>query len=182
MVVIITGGVKNGKSDMGETICQTINKGTMLYVATMMFDGEDEEKKLKIEAHRRARQGKGFDTIEQYIDIEEIDARGYDTVLLECVPNLVANEMFGRMDANEYDCERILKGIRKLVADVSHIVLITNDVFAESEAYGDGTKQYIHELAMLNNQLTAQAEVAIEMVCGLPLILKGKQQYEAWLQ
>ena len=66
-----------------------------LYIATMYPYGEETEK--KIERHRMLRKGKGFETLEWYtglkLHLEEGSLQGSD-VLLECMSNLVANEMY----------------------------------------------------------------------------------------
>lgn len=40
------------------------------------------------------RKDKGFDTLECYTGLKHADVSGYHTVLLECMSNLTANEMY----------------------------------------------------------------------------------------
>lgn len=109
MITLITGGSGSGKSAYAEKyICHVSNeKGykEKYYIATMqVFDDEGQR---KIDRHRRLRAGKGFITIEQSRDIKrQLKAairKQFKTgrsALLECMSNLVANEMFPPVDAS----------------------------------------------------------------------------------
>ncbi len=54
----------------------------------------DEESHRRIRRHRHMRAGKGFETIERYTELDELLIPKDCVVLLECMSNLVANEMF----------------------------------------------------------------------------------------
>ena len=110
MITLITGGSGSGKSAYAEKyICHVSNeKGykEKYYIATMqVFDDEGQR---KIDRHRRLRAGKGFITIEQHRDIKkaveklqsESSLKTGRSALLECMSNLVANEMFPPVDAS----------------------------------------------------------------------------------
>lgn len=110
MITLITGGSGSGKSAYAEKyICHVSNeKGykEKYYIATMqVFDDEGQR---KIDRHRRLRAGKGFITIEQPRDIKkaveklqsENCLKNVRSALLECMSNLVANEMFPPVDAS----------------------------------------------------------------------------------
>lgn len=91
MFILITGGCKNGKSLMAEKILTAYNV-PRFYIATMEPFGS--EAKETIARHRKIREGKNFNTIEKYTDISEIKLPQNSAVLLECMCNLCANEMF----------------------------------------------------------------------------------------
>ena len=110
MITLITGGSGSGKSAYAEKyICHASNeKGCRekYYIATMqVFDDEGQR---KIDRHRRLRAGKGFITIEQPRDIKKAVEKLQSenclktgrSALLECMSNLVANEMFPPVDAS----------------------------------------------------------------------------------
>ena len=99
MLELVTGGSGSGKSAYAESrICEWNRQDPkpLFYIATMYPYGEETEK--KIERHRMLRKGKGFETLEWYtglkLHLEEGSLQGSD-VLLECMSNLVANEMYG---------------------------------------------------------------------------------------
>ena len=102
----------------------------LFYIATMYPYGEETEK--KIERHRMLRKGKGFETLEWYtglkLHLEEGSLQGSD-VLLECMSNLVANEMYMESGAGCHADQAILEGIRELNQQCSNLVIVTNEVF-----------------------------------------------------
>ena len=57
------------------------------------------------------RKDKGFDTLECYTGLKHADVSGYHTVLLECMSNLAANEVFSPEGAKEHAYEAICDGI-----------------------------------------------------------------------
>ena len=124
MITLITGGSGSGKSAYAEKyICHASNeKGykEKYYIATMqVFDDEGQR---KIDRHRRLRAGKGFITIEQPRDIQnavsklqsESSLKTGRSALLECMSNLVANEMFQEDGAKDDTVPEILEGISEI--------------------------------------------------------------------
>lgn len=78
----------------------------------------DEEMQAKVARHHRMRQGKGFTTIEQPTALEQAASQMEPeaAVLLECMSNLAANEMFSREQPvdRETVIAKILQGIEFL--------------------------------------------------------------------
>ena len=52
------------------------------------------KKVMRILRHRQMRAGKGFETVERYTDLKGLKLDPDSVVLLECMSNLTANEMF----------------------------------------------------------------------------------------
>ena len=91
MLIIVTGGSASGKSEYAENLVP--NAGSRVYLATMEPFGTEAE--ARIARHRKLREGKGFETIECPVNIGDcFEACRGRHVLLEDLPNLVANEMF----------------------------------------------------------------------------------------
>ena len=68
MLIIITGVSGSGKSEYAEQICcRLAGDNKKYYVATMQPFGE--EGSIRIEKHKRQREGKGLETIEKYQNI-----------------------------------------------------------------------------------------------------------------
>ena len=92
MLVVVTGGSGSGKSAFAEDRVLSFGESRRIYIATMQ--AFDEESHRRIRRHRRMRSGKGFETIERYTELDELILPKNCVVLLECMSNLVANEMF----------------------------------------------------------------------------------------
>lgn len=92
MLVVVTGGSGSGKSAFAEETVLSFGEARRIYIATMQ--AFDEESHRRIRRHRRMRSGKGFETVERYTALDELVLPKGSVVLLECMSNLVANEMF----------------------------------------------------------------------------------------
>ncbi|WP_373266270.1 bifunctional adenosylcobinamide kinase/adenosylcobinamide-phosphate guanylyltransferase [Hungatella hathewayi] len=156
MVTLVTGGSGSGKSAFAEQEIVRLGKRRRIYIATMK--PWDEECRRRIERHRLMRADKQFETVECYRGLErlKLPAAGKDgeltgaakyAVLLECLSNLVSNELFG---TGEDDCpdslsaeygsaaaDSVVDGILSLSRKVSDLVIVTNEVFSA----GDYRKQ-----------------------------------------
>lgn len=169
MLVLITGGSKNGKSRIAEKIIENYDI-PRFYIATMQPFGE--EAYAAIKRHQKMRKNKKFETIEKYTDIDEINLPEKCAVLLECACNLCANEMFS---ANEKDpVEKIVKGVKKLMKNAEILVVVTNQVGGDGIEYPVSTMKYIENMGKINFELSNSADVVIEAVYGIPVILKGE--------
>lgn len=105
MLHIVYGGSASGKSSYAESFAMSLQgEGRLLYIATMYpykwnTTEIDPETMQRIERHRAMRADKGFDTVECYRHVEHIVAKRQDVLLLECMSNLLANEMYLEQDA-----------------------------------------------------------------------------------
>ena len=69
--------------------------------------------------------------------------------------------------------ERITADIDSLRSQCSHLTIVTNEVFSGGKEYEGETLTYLRLLAALNRKLAARADLVVEVVCGLPDVLKG---------
>lgn len=177
-MTLIIGGSGSGKSAFAEDYIVSISEEKKkYYIATMqVYDTEGEK---KMERHRMLRSGKDFSTIEQTVDIkkstEKMEA-GDRTALLECISNLTANEMFaGEVpETEEVVTEKIVKEIETLNKEVAHLVIVSNNVFEDGQVYDKTTMAYIRAMGRINEMLADMADEVVEVVVGIPLVIKSK--------
>lgn len=170
MMVLVTGGSGSGKSAYAEEKILEMGTGRRIYVATMYpFDIESRK---RIDRHRRMRAGRKFETVECYTNLEELYLPSDGIVLLECMSNLTANEMFGSNLTSEEVVEKILRGINKIRQQVKDFVIVTNEIFSESVDYGGETRQYQCVLGKINREVAKIADQVVEVVFGIPIIHK----------
>lgn len=175
MVVLITGGSGSGKSEYAEKRTAELgrkNGGRMLYIATM--EPYDEESHRRIARHRSMRKDRNFETVECYTHLERLQVEPEDTVLLECVSNLTANEMYSKKGRGELAAEMILQGIQRLVKLTANVVIVGNNVFEDGISYDDSTTEYIRQMAVIQNRVAQEADEVVEVVCGIPVVTKQK--------
>lgn len=171
MLELVTGGSGSGKSAYAESrICEYNRQAPkpLFYIATMFPYGEETEK--KIERHRILRKGKGFETLEWYTGLkqhlEEGSLKGAD-VLLECMSNLVANEMYMESGAGCHADQAILEGIQELNRQCANVVIVTNEVFSESVPDSPEMKEYKRILGRINREIATMADRVTEVIYGI---------------
>lgn len=174
MMIVITGGSGSGKSAFAEKQIESLSKDHRIYLATMMCF--DEESQKRILRHQKMREKKNFKTVEHYTGLEKIKFEQQDTVLLECMSNLTANEMYSPEGAGEKTVERILKGIICLKEQVRHLCIVTNEVFSDGESYDPDTMRYLSYLGKINCEMAKMADEVYEVVYGIPLKRKGREK------
>lgn len=189
MMTLILGGSGSGKSAYAEDYLLRITADKQksdkseyrkYYIATMQI--RDAEMQAKVARHHRLRQGKGFTTIEQPVALEKALEMLWESetqiqfvaVLLECMSNLVANEMFSMevQEAGQVVTERVLQGVDALKSQADPLVIVTNNVFEDGIVYDTGMIEYIETLGRINERLAAEADEVIEVVAGIPQWIK----------
>lgn len=170
-VTLIIGYPDSGKSALAEELITGNSTADMngiksgrYYVATMIPYGDEGEERIR--KHRYMREGKGFITIEQPYDVDKIIERIYDPaesdVLLECVSNLAANELFERHTDADQTVRKITGDIRKLTRQLRSIVIVTNHYEIEA-GFDEETMLYAKTLDRINEKLRSLADEVIEL-------------------
>ena len=186
MLAMVIGGSGSGKSEYAENLAVRLEAGRKLYIATMY--PWDEESKKRILRHRAMRAEKKFDTLECFFDLdsgikkywnETTEDKG-NTAFLDCMSNLVANEMYcdGGYASKKTETvslvESVLAGIDLLCQRFEHVVLVSNDVFTDGEVYDEEMQSYLKHLGEINQGIAKRADLVVEVVCGIPLTHKGE--------
>lgn len=172
MMILVTGGSGSGKSAFAEDCVVSFGKTDRIYIATMY--PFDEESRKRVQRHRKMRQGKGFETVECYTGLDKIRLPENCTVLLECMSNLVANEMFQEEGAHENTVEAVLKGVRHIRKQAGNLVIVTNEIFSEAADYQGETELYQEYLGQINQKIAEIADQVVEVVYGIPVYHKNK--------
>lgn len=148
MVTLVTGGSGSGKSAFAEQEVVKLGKRRRIYIATMK--PWDEECRRRIERHRVMRTGKQFETVECYRGLDRLklpavgeEGKAGTVILLECLSNLVSNELFG---TGEDDCpdslsvqygsvtaDLVVNGILSLMKKTDDLIIVTNEVFSAGD-------------------------------------------------
>ena len=186
MIHLVIGGSGSGKSEYAENLLE--DSPGKYYIATMQV--YDEEGRKKVARHQRLRAGKGFQTIEQPRNMHkaaEIVTRDRketeNEALLECMSNLVANEMFdgetedfangmSETEREDFLVEKVTGGIRTLAEKLDKLVIVSNNVFEDGISYDAQTMSYIRVLGRVNQELARMADHVTEVVVGIPVKVK----------
>lgn len=177
MIHLVYGGSGSGKSAYAENLVMTLNTKNKYYLATMKIYGEEGLK--KVQRHRELRAGKGFVTIEKETldDMEEIKkivAEKDSVILLECLSNLTANEMFreDRMIPCREVSKKICSGLKSLGETAENLVIVSNNIFEDGIEYDESTKEYMKALGEINIFAAEMADKVTEVVCSISVEVK----------
>ncbi|MBQ6321452.1 MAG: bifunctional adenosylcobinamide kinase/adenosylcobinamide-phosphate guanylyltransferase [Lachnospiraceae bacterium] len=191
MFTVVIGGSASDKSEYAEQHVVSL-PGKRIYLATMM--PWDEECIRRIAKHREGRKERGFSTVEQYTRLEDLNLPADGNVLLEDLGNLLSNTWYARGEdetaepgrqaetggaatrsgrfATECASGEVLRGIDHLLRSVAHLTLVTNEIGLGGADYSEQTLLYMEQLGRLNRKLAKRADQVVEVICGLPVILK----------
>lgn len=204
MVTLVTGGSGSGKSEYAEGLLLDCKDCTRYYVATMEAWGEEGKARVLRHRRLREGKGfitieqpRQIGTItfpaeerntaeekntaeagnvpEARMASEEKMASGIKrAVLLECISNLAANEMFGPAGIREPEAlaDYIEKETALLSARVHDLILVTNEISEEGIVYEAETMDYIRLMGLVNQRLAAMADRVAEVIYGIPVIWK----------
>ena len=170
MLTIVTGGSGSGKSAFAEDKVLAFGEAQRVYIATM--HPFDEESHKRIERHRKMRAGKGFETVECYTGLKDVKLPSGCVVLLECMSNLVANEMFEEQGAHEQTVKDIISGIDELVRQAAHVVIVANEIFSDAVVFDKEMASYLEYLGKINQAVALRADEVVEVVYGIPVYQK----------
>lgn len=164
---LVIGGAASGKSAFAEKLI-TDSGLTRVYLATSQ--SLDDEMAQKIERHQKMR-GAGWRTIEQPLELAEaLDQCGdKDALLLDCATMWLSNHMMAGSDLDAAE-ERLRASLRTCAA---MRVVVSNDV-GNGIVPGDAlSRRFRQAQGELNQRLAADADRVINVIAGLPQVLKG---------
>ena len=192
MIVLVVGGAKSGKSMFAQNLSKSLNEslknpisgqldgeierevGKLYYVATMnQYDLEDLK---RIENHLREREGYGFNTIEETLNMSKVSSliKEEDTVLIDSITSLVTNYMFRGKEFYKDVSDDILSGILEIINNSKNVVIVSDYLFSDSIQYDCYTENFRKEIGVVNRKLATIADTVVECSYGNIIYHKGK--------
>lgn len=166
MKILITGGVRSGKSSFAEKLAAEFGE-KVVYVATAT--AKDEEMRERIALHQ-SRRPPTWITVEEPVNLREVllKARG-DAVLVDCLTLWVTNLLLSDQE--------VIDKAREVVEIFPQIkipvIFVTNEVGWGIVPDNELARRF-RDVAGLTNQIFARHCDEVYLVtAGLPLKLKG---------
>jgi adenosylcobinamide kinase / adenosylcobinamide-phosphate guanylyltransferase len=140
-------------------------------------DAEDDE---RIKRHRLDREGWGFTTVEQAVDIEKIldKCNPGGSFLLDSLTALLANEMFpSDGTVNESAAEKTIKGLEDLTNNIKDIVMVSDYIYSDAFPYEPLTEKFRKSLAETDRFCASICDVVLEITYTNVIVHKGGEMF-----
>ncbi len=160
MSILITGGVKSGKSSLSLRLAEKWD-ATRYFLATA--EAFDDEMREKIRIHQEERDPR-FITIEEPL---HIDRHVNDCLVLDCI-TLWMNNIFFREMTDRWG--EILRNF--LVSMGPNTIIVTNETGMGNIPVDPVSRQYNNALGAANKMIAGAVDEVYLMVAGIPLRAK----------
>ena len=162
--ILVLGGAASGKSAFAEGLLDGVSP--RVYIATAQaFDGEMTDKI----AQHKTRRGGDWHTIESPRGLAKaIENAPQDAVLVDCMTMWLANIMDTDMDGE------IAAFLHVFETSEKRLILVSNETGLGIVPDSPDVRRFRQSQGELNQALAARADCVIQVIAGLPLILKGQ--------
>lgn len=167
-LTLVLGGAASGKSVYAENLVTASGKART-YIATA--EAHDTEMHEKIETHR-ARRGPDWKTVEAPRDLRPaLAAAGADdVVLIDCATMWLTHHLLAENDLSRAEAD-LLDALALCAAPV---VVVSGEVGLSVVPENALARRFQTAQGRLNQTLAGRAEVVVNVIAGLPQILKGQ--------
>lgn len=168
-VSLVIGASASGKSAFAEELLHASGLAKVFVATARALDAET---RVRIEAHRAARAGQGWRTVEAPRDaarqMAQLDAE--EVALLDSATAWLSNTM---SDGDDWQAaaETLLEVLTRTEAPV---VVVSDEMGAGPPPTDPRDRAFAHALGRLNQQLAAASGLVVSVTAGLPLPLKGR--------
>ena len=164
----VLGGAASGKSAWAETMLETAGL-PMVYLATgRVFD---DEVRARVDVHL-ARRDHRWTTIEAPLDLAPAlgSVSAEQTVLIDCATMWLSNHLLDGSDLKQAQSD-LIAALRSCSAPW---IIVSNEVGHGIVPDNALARQFREAQGRLNIALAAEADLAVQVIAGLPQVLKGQ--------
>jgi adenosylcobinamide kinase/adenosylcobinamide-phosphate guanylyltransferase len=180
-LILILGGVRGGKSAFAQTLAAE-HGGSVTFVATA--EARDEEMRLRIEDHRRARPA-SWRTIEAPLNPAAAlaEAPPAEVTVLDCLTLLVSNLLL--RDESPEAAQQAVDGevealLRVFEAGSGSLIMVSNEVGMGVVPPYELGRLYRDLLGWANQRIAQSASEVYWMLAGLPIEVKASGLARNW--
>lgn len=177
-LVLTTGGCRSGKSAHAQTLAETL-PGPRAYLATCPVI--DDEMRRRVDAHRRDREGRGWTTVEESLDLAGAirRAEGHPVILVDCLTLWLNNLAY---EAELAGISLTEDAVAARAAEVAHaarqhggtVVFVTNEVGMGIVPDNRSARHFRDLAGRVNQTLAAACDEVVLLVSGIPISIKHK--------
>lgn len=178
-IVLITGGVRSGKSSFAEKLAGHIGTKVTFIATAQALDEEMTERIAKHQANRP----KHWETYEEHYKVAQIIHKmgeKTEVVLIDCLTLLVSNLMqdYREDTSNNNLAKNIIKQIKDIVRESlkcsATVIIVSNEVGLGLVPANPMGRFFRDILGQANQIIGADADRVYFMTAGIPFLIKGK--------
>ena len=179
---LVTGGCRSGKSAYAQQAAES-RPAPRLYVATCPVM-DDPEMQARVAAHRTAREGRGWETVEEPLDLAHTLSGSpagrppHEVVLIDCVTLWINNLMYraeqsgGELTEDDV-VARCDTALDAAAATPGVVYWVTNEVGLGIVPENPQARRFRDLVGRANQRIAARADGVTLLVCGVPVRVKG---------
>lgn len=175
-IILISGGARSGKSAYAQKRAESL-QGARVFVATSpRIDAEMDE---RIDKHIQDRQGKGWQTIEEELDLAGAISSNTqaNVILVDCLTLWINNILFKNSEKTSSISEKDIEILCSDVLDRSKnhpgtTIFVTNEVGSGIIPDSAETRLYRDLVGSCNQCFAHDADEVILVSCGIPMFFK----------
>jgi len=166
-LTFVLGGAASGKSAFAEELVTRTGR-PRVYVATA--EAFDDEMRAKLDVHK-ARRGPDWRTVEAPRDLTLAltSTTASEVLLLDCATMWLSNHLMSETDLESAEAALLTA----LDASVAPVVVVSNEVGLSVVPDNALARKFQTAQGRLNQRLAARADLVVNVIAGLPLVLKG---------
>ena len=166
-LTLVIGGAASGKSAFAENLILKSGSARVYIATARVLDNEMER---KVERHKEMR-GAGWETIETPLAPEQVllSRSMTECILLDCATMWLMNHLMEETDLKRAE-QDLLSALTACKADC---VVVTNELGLGIVPADPLSRRFRQAQGELNQRLAASADTVINVIAGLPQILKG---------
>ncbi|BCL60833.1 adenosylcobinamide kinase/adenosylcobinamide phosphate guanyltransferase [Desulfomarina profundi] len=177
-LILITGGARSGKSSYALEVSEK-KSHSRIFIATC--PSIDQEMSDRVTRHREERQGRGWQTIEEEIELaalfpEKVQDAG--VVLIDCVTLWVNNILYnyGEEKVDDFVIKNLcLKWLLAMENFPGTVICVTNEVGLGVVPENRLARKYRDLVGTCNQLIGRKADEVVLVSCGVPLKIKKKR-------
>ena len=166
--ILITGGIKSGKSRFALKLAREMGNGEKIFIATAR--PIDEEMEKKIEKHKEER-GSDFRTMEAPIHLGgALGGVKHSDVVIDCLTLWLSNLFF---EVKEEEKSREIESfIEELNKYDGNAIIVTNEVGWGIIPADETSRKYQSELGSLNQAVAKICDEVYVLISGIEIKIK----------
>ncbi|MDP2943082.1 MAG: bifunctional adenosylcobinamide kinase/adenosylcobinamide-phosphate guanylyltransferase [Candidatus Omnitrophota bacterium] len=169
-LVLVTGGVRSGKSSYAQTIAAA-SGAKVFYIATA--EALDPDMKKRIIAHKRSRSKTWFTVEEPIRIVKAIKSlpEGNKAVILDCLTLFISNLIFKGL-SDKAVCGKIKAVLKALKQKSDAAIVVTNEVGSGIVPDSKLGRRFRDLQGRVNQIVSGEADCVYLLVSGIPVKIK----------